>query len=49
MAVKQSELAMAVFTDCPKAFDTIDFFTLLQKMHSLMHFLQTFYIGFSIT
>ena len=48
MAVKQSELAMAVFY-CPKAFDTIDFFTLLQKMHSLMHFLQTFYIGFSIT
>ena len=49
MAVKQSELTMAVFTDCSKAFDSIDFFTLLQKMHSLMYFLQTLYIGFSIT
>ena len=26
---------MAVFTDYSKAFDTIDFFTLIQKMHSL--------------
>ena len=35
MAMKQSELTMAVFTDYSKAFDTIDFFTLIQKMHSL--------------
>ena len=35
MALKQSELTMAVFTDYSKAFDTIDFFTLIQKMHSL--------------
>ena len=34
MAMKQSELTMAVFTDYSKAFDTIDFFTLIQKMHS---------------
>ena len=26
---------MAVFTDYSKAFDTKDFFTLIQKMHSL--------------
>ena len=35
MAMKESELTMAVFTDYSKAFDTIDFFTLIQKMHSL--------------
>ena len=35
MAMKQSELTMAVFTDYSKAFDTIDFFTLIQKIHSL--------------
>ena len=35
MTMKQSELTMAVFTDYSKAFDTIDFFTLVQKMHSL--------------
>ena len=35
MAMKQSELAMPVFTDYSKAFDTIDFFTLIQKMYSL--------------
>ena len=35
MAMKQSELTMAVFTDYSKAFDTIDFFTLIQKMHLL--------------
>ena len=29
MAMKQSELTMAVFTDYSKAFDTIDFFTLI--------------------
>ena len=33
--MKQSELTMAVFTDYSKVFDTIDFFTLIQKMHSL--------------
>ena len=33
--MKQSELTMVVFTDYSKAFDTIDFFTLIQKMHSL--------------
>ena len=35
MAMKQYELTTAVFTDYLKAFDTIDFFTLIQKMHSL--------------
>ena len=35
MARKQSELTMAVFTDYSKAFDTIDFLTLIQKMQSL--------------
>ena len=35
MAMKQSQLTMAVFTDYSKAFDKIDFFTLIQKMHSL--------------
>ena len=35
MAMKQSELTMAVFTNYSKAFDAIDFFTLIQKMHSL--------------
>ena len=35
MAMKQSELAMAVCTDYSKAFATIGFFTLIQKMHSL--------------
>ena len=35
MAMKQSELTMAVFHDYSEAFDTIDFFTLIQKMHSL--------------
>ena len=56
MAMKQYELTTAVFTDYLKAFDTIDFFTLIQKMHSLnsnnafsKFFLWTFYIGFLIT
>ena len=35
LAVKYSEFTMAVFTDYLKDFDTIDFFTLIQKMHSL--------------
>ena len=35
MAMKQSELTMAVFTNYSKAFDTIDFDTLIQKIHSL--------------
>ena len=35
IAMKQGELTMAVFTDYSKAFDIIDFFTLIQKMHSL--------------
>ena len=35
MAMKQSEFTMDVFTDYSNAFDTIDFFTLIQKMHSL--------------
>ena len=35
MAMKQSDLTMAVFTDYSKAFDTIDFFIFMQKMHSL--------------
>ena len=38
MAMKQSELTMTVFTDYSKAFDTIDFFILIQKMHSLNAF-----------
>ena len=29
MSFKQSELTMAVLTDYPKAFDTIDFFPLI--------------------
>ena len=33
--MKQSEVTMAVCTDYSKAFDTIDFFTLIQKMYSL--------------
>ena len=35
MAMKQSELTMAVYSHYSKAFDTIDFSTLIQKMHSL--------------
>ena len=35
LVMKQSELTMAVFTDYSKAFDNIDFFTLIQKMRSL--------------
>ena len=35
MAIKQSELTMAVFTNYSKAFRTIDLFTLTQKMYSL--------------
>ena len=35
IAMKQSEFTMAVFTGYSKAFDTIDFFTLIQKMNSL--------------
>ena len=35
MAMKQSELTMPVFADYSKAFDTIHFFTLIQKMYSL--------------
>ena len=31
----ETKFTMAVFTDYSKAFDTIDFFTLIQKMHSL--------------
>ena len=35
MAMKQSELTMAVCADYSKAIGTINFFTLIQKMHSL--------------
>ena len=35
MAMQQSELTIAAFTNYSKAFETIDFFTLIQKMHSL--------------
>ena len=35
MAMQQSEVTIAVFTNYSKAFDTIHFFTLIQKMHSL--------------
>ena len=33
--MKQSELTMVAFTDYSKASDTTDFYTLIQKMHSL--------------
>ena len=35
IVTKQSELTMAAFTNYSKAFDNIDIFTLIQKMHSL--------------
>ena len=35
MAMKQSELTMAVFTDYSKAFDTIDILLWYKKVHSL--------------
>ena len=35
VAMKQSELTMAVFTDYSETVGTIDFFTLMQKIHSL--------------
>ena len=34
-AVKASEITLAVFTDYSKAFDTIDFSVLIEKMHTL--------------
>ena len=34
--MKQNDLTMAVFNDYSKAFDTIDFFPLMQKTHSLI-------------
>ena len=34
-AMKASEIALAVFTDYSKAFDTIDFSVLIKKMHTL--------------
>ena len=33
--MKASEIILAVFTDYSKAFDTIDFFVLIRKMHTL--------------
>ena len=33
--MKQNELTMAAFIDYSKTFDIINFFTLIQKMHSL--------------
>ena len=33
--MKRNDVAMALFTDYSKAFDTIGFYTLIQKMHSL--------------
>ena len=41
-AMKASDITLAVFTDYPKAFDTIDFSVLIKKMHPLnfsKHFL----------
>ena len=35
IAMKQGQLTMAVYTDYSKAFDTVDIFTLIQKIHSL--------------
>ena len=34
-AIKASEIALAVFTDYSKAFDTLDFTLLIKKMHTL--------------
>ena len=33
--MKRNDVTMALFTDYSKAFDTIGFYTLMQKMHSL--------------
>ena len=35
MAMKESGLTMAVFIDYSKVFDTVNLFTLIQKIHSL--------------
>ena len=43
-SITNSEITIAIFADCPKAFDTIDFYTMIQKsIHSII--LKTFYIG----
>ena len=43
-SMNKSESTIAIFADYSKAFDTIDFYTLIQKcIHST--FLKTFYIG----
>ena len=34
-SMKRSEISVAIFADYSKAFDTIDFYTLIQKMHQL--------------
>ena len=47
IARKQSELTMTVFTYYSKAFDTIDLFTLIQKMHSLNFFTDFLYWVFN--
>ena len=47
MAMKQSQLIMAVFTDYSKTFDTIDFFHLIQKMLSLNFFRDFLYWVFN--
>ena len=49
MAMKQSEFTMAVFTDYSKAFDTIDLFTLIQKMRSLNFSANFLYCAFNLT
>ena len=36
--MKTSEITLAVFTDYPKALDTIDFSVLIKKMHTLNFF-----------
>ena len=47
-SMNKSEITVAIFADFCKAFDTIDFYTLIQKMHTFdfstfIH--STFYIG----
>ena len=45
--MKTSEITLAVFTDYPKALDTIDFSVLIKKMHTLNFFKDFIYWIFS--
>ena len=42
-----SELTMTVFTDYSKACDTLDFYTLIEKMQSLNYFTNFLYWAFN--